>query len=149
MADPLSVAASVVGLLTAGAQITKVLTQVIDKARGAPEECRRIRNHVDDIRNVLAQLQLFVTGTSRALRSRTSLILVDQVIVTLAACVTTFSELDTFAQGLHSEAEMGVLDRLRWASKQKDINDVLHRLESHKSSLSLMITILTWYVMVA
>jgi hypothetical protein len=146
MADPLSVAASVVGLLTAGAQITKVLTQVINKARDAPDNCRKMRDQVEDIRSVLNQLQMFVIGTSRASRSRTSLILVDQVIVTLAACVTTFSELDSFAQSLQSESEMGVLDRLRWLSKEKDMKDVLQRLESHKSSLSLMMTILTWCV---
>jgi len=146
MADPLSVAASVVGLLAAGAKITKVLGVVISKARGAPENCRKIRTQVDDIIGVLSQLQLFVVGTSRASRSRTSLILVDQVIITLAACVTTFSELDSFARSLQSDADMGVLDRFRWMSKEQEIKDVLQRLESHKASLLLMMTILTWYV---
>ena len=144
MADPLSVAASVVGLLAAGAQITKVLTKVMTEARDAPDECRKIKSEVDDIRNVLTQLQLFVVGTSCATKSRTSLILVDQVLVTLAACVTTFSELDTFAKDLQSDHTMGILNRLRWASKDKEIQAVLQRLESHKSSLTLMMTILTW-----
>ncbi|KAK3299726.1 Rho GTPase activation protein [Chaetomium fimeti] len=38
---------------------------------------------------------------------------------------------------------MGILDRLRWLSKEQEIKDVLQRLESHKSSLSLMMTILS------
>ncbi|KAF4969837.1 hypothetical protein FSARC_2995 [Fusarium sarcochroum] len=143
MADPLSTAASVVGLLTAAAQISKVLANVISKARHAPEECGRIKNEVDDIRNILAPLQLFILGTRRASRSRTSLIMVEQVVATLAACVTTFSELDTFATALENDVDMGILDRLKWASKDKVIKAVLVRLESHKNSLTLMLTILT------
>jgi len=146
MADPLSIAGGVVGLVAAGAQITKMLTQVIKKARDAPDECRRIITQVDDIRNVLVQLQTFVIGTSRPSRSRTSLILVDQVIVTLAACVTTFSELDALTKTLESEAGMGVLDRIRWLIRDKELKDIIQRLESHKSSLILMMTILTWFV---
>ncbi|KAI8664616.1 Rho-GAP domain-containing protein [Fusarium keratoplasticum] len=136
MADPLSTAASVVGLLTAAAQISKILANVIDKARHAPKECSRIKSEVDDIRNVLVTLQLYIVGTRRAARSRTSLIMVEQVVATLAACVTTFSELDTFAKALQNDADMKILDRLRWASKDKDIKAMLVRLESHKSSLT-------------
>ncbi|RSL49573.1 hypothetical protein CEP54_012373 [Fusarium duplospermum] len=143
MSDPLSTAASVVGLLTAAAQISKILANVIDKARHAPEECSRIKGEVDDIRNVLVTLQLYIIGTQRAARSRTSLIMVEQVVATLAACVKTFSELDTFAAALQNDSDMQILDRLRWASKDKEIKAVLVRLESHKSSLTLMLTILT------
>ncbi|KAI8397518.1 hypothetical protein FOFC_20790 [Fusarium oxysporum] len=60
MADPLSVAASVVGLLTAAAQVSKIIANVMNKARHAPGECGRIKAEVDDIRNVLVTLQLFI-----------------------------------------------------------------------------------------
>ncbi|RSM09379.1 hypothetical protein CEP52_004222 [Fusarium oligoseptatum] len=143
MSDPLSTAASVVGLITAAAQISKILAHVIDKARHAPQECSRIKAEVDDIRNVLMTLQLYIVGTRCAARSRTSLIMVEQVVATLAVCVKTFSELDTFAMALQNDSNMEILDRLRWASKDKEIKAVLVRLEAHKSSLTLMLTILT------
>ncbi|KAI3334274.1 Rho GTPase activation protein [Ustulina deusta] len=90
-----------------------------------------------------SQLQQFLLGTRRAPRSRTSLILVDQVITTLAACVTTFSELDTFAEALQSESDLNLLDRLRWVSKESELKAILMRIESHKGSLNLMLMILT------
>ncbi|KAJ4017851.1 GTPase activating protein (GAP) for Rho1p [Fusarium irregulare] len=144
MADPLSIAASVVGIVTAATQVSKILANVIEKARNAPKECSRILSVVSDIQNVLTTLQLYIMGARRAPRSRTSLIMVEQVVATLAACVTTFSELDTFAIALQNDAEMKVLDRLRWSSKDKEIKAVLVRLESHKSSLTLMLAILSW-----
>ncbi|KAM7213446.1 RhoGAP domain containing protein [Rhypophila decipiens] len=143
MVDPLSIAASVIGLINAGAKITKVLVQVTKNACDAPNDCRRLKDEVETIRYVLSQLQLFFTGQSRTTRSRTSLILVDQVVVTLAACVTTFSDLDVFAENLQSEVKMGILDRLRWSSKEDEIRHILQRVESHKSSLTLIMTILT------
>ncbi|CAG7560917.1 unnamed protein product [Fusarium equiseti] len=143
MADPLSIAASVVGIVTAAAQVSKILANVIDKTRNAPKECNRILAEVGDIQNVLTTLQLYIMGARRAPRSRTSLIMVEQVVATLAACVTTFSELDIFAIALQNDAEMKVLDRLRWSSKDKEIKAILVRLESHKSSLTLMLIILS------
>ncbi|KAI0144646.1 Rho GTPase activation protein [Xylariaceae sp. FL1272] len=143
MADPLSVSASVVGLIGAGAKISQALAHVVSKARHAPKECKNLRIEVDTIQAILSQLQLFLLGNRRAPRSRTSLILVDQVIATLAACVTTFSELDIFTEALQSDHDLGILDRLRWVAKEGEVKDLLTRLESHKSSLNLMLMILT------
>jgi hypothetical protein len=144
MADPLSVAASVVGLLTAAAQISRTLYDITKRAKKAPKECKDARMEVDDIRNILSQLQLFVLGAAKASRSRSSLILVEQVVTTLAATVTTFSELDVFVETLESDERMGLMDRLRWVSKEKALNELIQKLQLHKSSMGLMLTILTW-----
>lgn len=144
MADPLSIAASVVGLITAAAQITQILSTVISQAKNAPKSCTQIVREVNDISSVLSQLQRFINGTSRASSSRTSLILLEQIVATLGSCVITFSELDVFVESLSSDARMGVLERLRWVSKADDVKDTLARLQNHKSSLTLMLTILTW-----
>lgn len=144
MSDPLSVAASVVGLLTMAAQISKTISDVAKRARDAPRECESIRLEVEDIRNVLSQLRLFVLGTSRPSRSRTSLIMVDQVVAILSASVATFTELDEFVNRLVTDQKMDLLDRLRWVSKEKQLAELLNKLQAHKSSLTLMLTILTW-----
>lgn len=97
---------------------------------------------MEDIANILGALQGFVTSTRRVSQSRTSLILVEQVVATLAACLATFSELETFATALQLEYDLSILDRLRLVGKEKDIRAVFIRLESHKKSLTLMLTIL-------
>ena len=144
MADPLSVAASVVGLLTAAAQISQTLYNVTKRMKRAPKEIKDARTEVDDIRNVLSQLQLFVMGAAKASSSRTSLILVEQVVATLAATVTTFSALDVFVETLDSDENLGLMDRVRWLMKEKDLKELISKLQLHKSSMSLMLTILTW-----
>ncbi|KAI1349788.1 Rho GTPase activation protein [Xylaria sp. FL0043] len=143
MADPLSVSASIVGLITAGAKISQILAQVVRKAQHAPRELQNVQAEVTSIQAILGQLRNFLLGTQRASRSRTSLIMVDQVIASLATCVTTFSELDSFAKVLEFVSDWAVLDRLRWVAVESKIKEVLARLESHKTSLNLMLTILT------
>ena len=56
--DPLSVSASVVGLIAAAAQISQVVGNVIKRSKNAPKECHDVRLEVDTIRGTLVQLQV-------------------------------------------------------------------------------------------
>jgi hypothetical protein len=144
MAEPSSVAASVIGLLTAAAQISQTPYNLTNQMKRAPKEVKDTRTEGADIRNVLNQLQLFIRGAARASASMTSLIRVDQVVTTLAATVTTCSELDVFVEALDSDDSIGLMDRVRWLTKEKDLKGLISKLQLHKSSTSFMLTILTW-----
>lgn len=65
-------------------------------------------------------------------------------MTTLAAAVTTFSELDVFVEVLDSDEKMGLMDRLRWVSKAKALEEINQRLQVQKKSMNLMLMILTW-----
>jgi hypothetical protein len=143
--DPLSVAMAIVGLLTACQHISSAVGNLISKSKSAPKEIQNVKSTVDTIRSVLIQLQMLLLGRAKFDRQRTSLILVEQIVITLSACVATFSELDVFVGTLASDAMLGLMDRIRWATKTSTIKEHLQKLEMHKSSLTLMMTILTWY----
>ena len=70
------------------------------------------------------------------------LIIVEQVLVVLTECVTSFSELEEILDTLKVETNVSLLDRIKWASKESAIVAVCKRLESNKVSLTLMLTIL-------
>jgi len=142
--DPLSVSMAIVGLLKVAIDISTTITNLVAKSKAAPKEIHNVRSTVDTIKSVLQQLQLLLLGRVKVNQQRTSLILVDQVVITLSACVATFSELDVFIGTLDSDNNLGILDRIRWASKTSTIKEFFEKLEMHKSSLTLMMTILTW-----
>ncbi|KAF7513794.1 hypothetical protein GJ744_007845 [Endocarpon pusillum] len=141
--DPLSVVAAIAGILGAAAQVSTSLSTLITKSRKAPKDVQKVKDEVDAIRSVLHQLQAFLLGSARTNRARASLILVDQVVVTLSACVSIFSELDVIVGALVSDEKLGLMDRLRWATKASAIDECLKNLQIKKSSLNLMLTILT------
>lgn len=79
--DPLSVSMAIVGLLTTTWKISDVLSPLITKGKNAPKELQEMKTTVDTIRSVLSQLQLMLLGRMKVDQERTSLILVDQIVV--------------------------------------------------------------------
>ena len=145
MGDPLSIAAGVAGILTAAGQISSLLIDFIKNTDSAPQDARNVLADVSETSVILSSLQSLILGTDVADRSRTSLLQVDHVIVIVTGCVSTFSELESLLDGLKLE-QMGLLDRFKWISEAPRIAGILERLEAHKISLTLMLTILNGYV---
>ncbi|KAL2072073.1 hypothetical protein VTL71DRAFT_11416 [Oculimacula yallundae] len=141
--DPLSVSMAIVGLLSASWKISEVLSPLISKGKHAPKELLEMKSTIDTIRSVLSQLQLMLLGRVNVTRERTSLILVDQIVITLSACVRTFSDIDVFVETLGSDESLGLMNRVRWATKAPTIQEYMKKLQEHKSSMTLMVTILT------
>ena len=100
---------------------------------------------INTLRAALNHLQSYLHGDTEASKSRGSLILVEQVIVILAECVTSFSELEETLGTSNYGAEMRALDRLKWATKESRLAAIIHKLQSNKASLTLMLTILQWF----
>lgn len=139
----MEVAASVVGLLTAGAQITLILQSFIESAINAPALARRIHHEVHEFEIILSKLQPIVLGPLD--RSRASLIDIHHLSFTLAGCVCTFSELEKQVSELKCTGKMDFTDRIRWSRAESTFKPLIERLQSHKASLTLILTILTWY----
>ena len=143
--DPLSVTASIVGILAAAAQVSSVLSTFVRNTKAAPKLAQAVLVEVNGLSAVLSQLQTYLLGTASSSKSRASLILVEQVIVTLTECVTTFSELEDVLGTGRAENDFGILDRVKWAMRDSKVSDIQRRLYSNKTSLTLMLTILQWF----
>ncbi|KAF5599874.1 CAMK CAMKL KIN4 kinase [Fusarium pseudoanthophilum] len=140
--DPLSVSASVVGLLGAGAKITSCLWTFAANARDAPQLARHLVVEVADITAALGSLQVYVCGQAHAPGERGALILLEHVLTTLTGCVTTFSDLQSLMDQLNLSPDMGTIDKMKWARQESNIAAIVQRLQNHKSSLTLMLTVL-------
>lgn len=143
--DPLSVSASIIGILGAAAKVSSVLISFVQNTKAAPKLAQTVLSEVNGLSAILTHLQTYLLGAANPSRSRASLILVEQVIVTLTESVTTFSELEDALGTSKIDAEMGALDRVRWAMKESKISEIQGRLQSNKTSLNLMLNILQWF----
>ena len=144
--DPLSVSASIIGILGAAAKVSSVLITFVKNTKAAPKLAQTVLADVNGLSTVLSHLQTYLLGTVSPTRSRASLILVEQVLVTLAECVTTFSELEDVLGTTKHDAGMAT-HRMEWATKESKVAEIQGRLQSNKSSLTLMLTILQWFAM--
>lgn len=144
--EPLSVAASIVGLLATGGKVTSLLFAFINKCQQPPKFARSIMIEVADISTALGHLQTFLTDPAKTGSERGNLILLDQLLTTLTGCVTTYSDLQLLLDSLNVSEDMGVFDRVKWMMQEDKLNILLQRLQSHKSSMTLMLTIFQWYI---
>ncbi|EQB51669.1 hypothetical protein CGLO_08766 [Colletotrichum gloeosporioides Cg-14] len=140
--DPLSVAASVVGLLAVGCKLSSALFVVVSSTRDAPKSAQSLLREINDISAALGSLQSFVTGRVRASAERGGLILLQHVLTTLTGCVTTYSDLQYIVDGLRIDDHMGLVDRAKWMMQESSISVLVQRLQNHKASLTLMLGIL-------
>ena len=145
MSDPLSIAAGVVGLVTAAAHISITLTKFTRSTIAAPQQAQVVLVEVNDISAILSHLQSFLLGLNAPDRLRTSLLKVEKVVTIVSGCVSTFSELEKLLDEMKTE-NLDILDRLWWARKESAIVDLIRRLQNHKASLSLVLNILNGFV---
>lgn len=145
MSDPLSIAAGVIGVVTAAAQISSILIKFTKSTLAAPQQAQVVLAEVSDIGGILSHLQSYLLGSDFPNRSRASLLKVEKVVTVVSGCVLTFSELENLLDGLKRE-DLDVLDCLKWAKKESVIVGLIQRLQNHKASLSLVLNILNGFV---
>ena len=142
--DPLSISASIVGITTATVQVSRWLKTFIDGTNAAPSSARRVLTELTGIHACLHQLQGFLLGVEEGTKTRRSLVMVEHVVVIFTDCVAVFSELEQTLESLQTGEHLRIIDKIKWSLKEATISRVLARLQSSKTSLNLMLTILTW-----
>jgi hypothetical protein len=98
--DPLSVMASVVGLLTAAGTVVSLISSIKSSIDDAPRNLNRILSEVKEVENSLSAVHRFLLGLGMTRRQRLAMIQFDQLLATLTESVLTFSELEALVTPL-------------------------------------------------
>jgi len=138
--DPLSVTASITGIITAAAQVSTLLGQIKD----APTLVEAVLTEVDHIKLVFRALQNFLNRASGVTEGRAALIQLEDVVVILTQTVLVFSELETLITPLSNPNKTSFLSRLTWTRVKPGVMRLVSQLERHKTSLVLLLQIIQW-----
>lgn len=146
--DPLSVTASIVGILAAAGELSELLRSIISTAKDAPQVVAALVCEINEVQAALLSLQTLLTDLSSAPPRRAALIQLDHLIVTLTESVLTFSELEAIITPLavSKGQKFPLRTRLKWTRIEGNCSKMVERLQRHKASISLMLNILQWYV---
>jgi hypothetical protein len=116
--DPLSVAASITGILAAAAKVVSILSQI----REAPAAISSMIMEIEHIEIVFRALQRFIDRTTSLTRQRASMIQLEDVTVLLTQTVLVFSELETLVLPLSVETrQSSIRRRVVWSRKETAI----------------------------
>jgi hypothetical protein len=139
MADPLSIAVSVAGLLGTTTKICSVLSDFISSAVDAPNSARSTLALVEEMQLALESVKQLIDTVSSLPSERKAMIRLDHLTITFSHCILTMSELESLVCFKDAFKR-----RLKWAWEEKKVLRLLPRLESQKASLLLMVTVLQW-----
>ena len=92
--DPLSITASIVGILAAAGKLSELLSSIFSTTKDAPKVVNALMHEISDIQAALSSLQVLLDHLSTSPKRRTALIQIDSLIVTFTESVVTFSELE-------------------------------------------------------
>lgn len=149
MADPLSIAASIAGLISITVETAKFLAPYVSAAKETPQIAAHVFSEVQSIEVILQGLQSLTANFASIKAQHAALIGVSQVVTILTDGVLLFSELQNELDSLPAkdEADEGVSlwSRLQWARKESSLNALIVRLQSFKSSTTLILMILKRY----
>ncbi len=146
--DPLSVTASVAGILKAAVEVVNIVNTVKD----APESARTIMVEVTHIKIIVSSLQKFINRSARLDAQRAALIQLEDVIAILTQTVLVFSELEAIMKSLSLPGGVGLSGlpgRVVWTWQQTAALRLAGQLQQHKTSLSLVLQIMQWSVNLA
>ncbi len=148
MSDPLSIAASITGLIAVAGQLYITLDTFVSNVKDAPLLSRIILSEVKSFRNTLHALQQLLSNPNFYRSSRGALISADYVVVSFTDAVLLFSELEAIITPLSAYApELGLAAKAQWVRKKQRLNELVGRLQWQKHTLVLQLNILKWYML--
>lgn len=142
--DPLSVAASVAGLIQLTSKLVPALYNLGLAITEANKDAQAAATEVAGMSVVLQGLQTYILGRLHANPERLRLITVEQITASLTACVLTYSELDETLQALHADSGLKVWERAVWSIKRDSIQKLVTSIQNHKMTFACMLNILQW-----
>src|SRR5690349_17649240 len=129
--DPLSVSASIAGLLSAAGTIAKVLGPYIAAAQDVPKIAAQVSAEVHEATIVLLALDKLARNITSVSIQRATLVSIDQVVAVLTNGVLVFSDLEAsvgrLPLGESSVTRIGIWSRLQWARKEPEFSALLSR----------------------
>ncbi|EXL94505.1 hypothetical protein FOIG_12700 [Fusarium odoratissimum NRRL 54006] len=146
MADPLSVAASIAGLISITVEAVKFLSPYVSASKRTPHIAAHVYSEVQSTQVILIGLQNLTKNLGSIKAQHAALIGVNQVIAILTDGVLLYSELQNELRSLPGQEDIDerltLRGRLLWARKESTFVTLLQRLQSFKSSTSLVLMIL-------
>ncbi|KJK65619.1 hypothetical protein P875_00010124 [Aspergillus parasiticus SU-1] len=128
MADPLSIAASALAVITAAIQSTKSLVDTVKRFKGRDKTLRRLQDELEDLAKILDALA-HVTATEKSMLA----LLGDPINRCSQICCEFERSMKVFSE----KSKMGFLDWAKMEFKRGDINDFIDTIAGYKSTISV------------
>jgi hypothetical protein len=140
MADPLSIAAGVVGLLATAGKVCSLLSAFISSVADAPQLAHTALLKVNELSCTFDMVGILILKLDAVPSHRRDMIRLDHLVLVFTQCVLTLSKVESLLKRVMGSP----LNRIRWNLAEKKIQHSVDILEKHQASMVLMLNVLQW-----
>lgn len=137
MADPLSITASVLAVVTAAIQSTRSLAEAVDRFKGRDKTLRRLQHELEDLGSVLNTLRDLID-------LETSVMTLLEGPVT--RCSQLCSDFENSMKEFAGKSKVGFRDWTKMEFMRGNINDFMDTLAGYKATISVGLGTITMSV---
>lgn len=139
----MEVASAIVGLLLAGAKVYTTLETFVSNCKDAPDVAQEMLGEVRDVQYALRRLRKYTEKPTQITPLGAVATDTGHLSLTLGSCMATFSQLERTVDRLipAPTSEMTIYGRVRWAQANGRISELLRRLQRHKATITMLLTI--------
>lgn len=137
MADPLSITASVLAVVTAAVQSARSLYETVKRYKGRDKTLRRLENELEDLTKILDML----TQVTNADPSMLSLLRGP-----INRCNQVCREFEQSMKAFSGKSKTGIRDWAKMEFMRGDINDFIDTIAGYKSTISVGVGTITMLV---
>ena len=153
MADPLSIGASIAGLITISAQICIAVSNFAKATIGAPKSVHKLASELKSLNLVFSEVQKIIlkpASNNKPNPVRMCMIRLEGLTTILTDCVKVFSTLQNLVDNATKAPVpadgIRLWEKMKWAWNESTLQGLLEDLIGYKQNLSLMLNIVQWYV---
>ncbi|KAE8373861.1 hypothetical protein BDV26DRAFT_271021 [Aspergillus bertholletiae] len=128
MADPLSIAASALAVITAAIQSTRTLVETVNRFKDRDKTLRRLQTELEDLTSILNALAE-VTRTEKSMLA----LLRDPI----NRCSQVCDEFDRSMKAFSEKSKIGFRDWAKMEFRRGDINEFIDTIAGYKSTISV------------
>lgn len=126
MSDPLSISASIAGLITLASAVIQSCYGMYREIRNAPRSLKDVIDQLDLLRQVLIDLKDICERSSEPLPS------LNNISEDIRLCKERLNEFDS-GLGLKFRNPRKILSRIRWSFESSEIRAFVDQLQNHRS----------------
>ncbi|OMP85154.1 Sensor protein gacS [Diplodia seriata] len=140
MGDPLSVAASIAGLVALADIVFVRAFKYAKEAKGANKEISALANELQSLSGVLHSLHLRISGLGNDEQAHTATYRSDLVDSCIRLLVTVRDKLQEHKPGEQEQGPSRSLRKLKWPFSAKETKSLITDIERHKSTLTMALS---------
>ena len=137
MADPLSVTASMLAVVTSAIQVTKSLSETVKRYKGRDKTLQRLQSELEDLLKILVKL-----NDARTLDASIRPLLESPV----ARCSQVCHEFEESMKTFSGMSKMAFLDWTKMEFMRGSINEFMDTVMGYKSTIGVALGIITLFV---